>query len=66
MIAEFSLKDNFGFFDAQIVAKFCLDRFLSGKVNRITAVYSDFINTLTQVPTRKQMVPLRSFDVGNA
>jgi len=66
VIAEFNLKDNFGFFDAQIVAKFCLDRFLSGQVNRITAVYSDFINTLTQVPTRRQLVPLRSLDVGNA
>lgn len=66
VIAEFSLKDNFGFFDAQVVAKFCLDRFLSGHVNRITAVYSDFINTLTQVPTRRQLVPLRSLDVGNA
>lgn len=66
VLAEFHLKDNFTFFDAQAVAKFCLDRFLDGHVNRITVLYSHYVNTLTQTPAQRVVVPVQSFDVGHA
>lgn len=66
VLAEFHLKDNFSFFDAQAVAKFCLDRFLDGHVNRITVLYSHYVNTLTQTPSQRMIVPVQSFDVGHA
>jgi F-type H+-transporting ATPase subunit gamma len=66
VLAEFHLKDNFSFFDAQAVAKFCIDRFTSGHVNRISVLFSDYVNTLTQVPSIKMVVPVQSLDVGPA
>lgn len=66
VLAEFHLKDNFSFFDAQAVAKFCLDRFLEGRVNRVTVLYSHYVNTLTQNPSQRIVVPVQSFDVGHA
>jgi len=66
VLAEFHLKDNFSFFDAQAVAKFCLDRFLDGHVNRITVLYSHYVNTLTQTPSQRVVVPVQSFEVGHA
>jgi F-type H+-transporting ATPase subunit gamma len=66
VLAEFHLKDNFTFFDTQAVSKFCLDLFLEGQVNRITVLYTHYVNTLTQTPAQRVVVPVQSFDVGHA
>jgi F-type H+-transporting ATPase subunit gamma len=63
--AEFDLKDNFSFYQAQAVAKFCLDEYMKGKVDRITVAYSDFVNTLTQIPSTCVVAPVHSLEVGN-
>ncbi len=65
VLAEFNLKDNFSFFDAQAVAKFCLDRFLSGDASRVTVLYSHYVNTLTQNPAMRVVVPVQSFELGH-
>ena len=64
VIAEFDLKDSFSYHDAQIVAKFCLEQYMSGKADQIVVVYSDFVNTLTQVPSTRVVAPVHSFDIG--
>lgn len=64
VIAEFDLKDNFSFHHAQAVAKFCMEEYMKGKVDRITVAYSDFINTLTQVPSTRIVAPVHSFHIG--
>jgi F-type H+-transporting ATPase subunit gamma len=64
VIAEFDLKDNFSFYHAQTVAKFCLEEYMKGKVDRITVAYSDFINTLTQIPSTRIVAPVHSFELG--
>jgi F-type H+-transporting ATPase subunit gamma len=64
VIAEFDLKDSFSYHDAQIVAKFCLDQYMNGKADQIVVVYSDFVNTLTQVPSTRVVAPVHSFDIG--
>jgi F-type H+-transporting ATPase subunit gamma len=66
VLADFEIKDSFSYFSAEAVAKFCLDQFLSGKVNRVSVLYTNFVNTLTQKVERQQVVPVRSFDVGRA
>ena len=65
VIAEFELKDGFSYFDSEAVAKFCMDQFLAGKANRIKVLYTDFVNTLTQRPSTRGVVPVQSFEVGN-
>jgi F-type H+-transporting ATPase subunit gamma len=64
VLADFEIKDNFSYFSAEAVAKFCMDQFLSGKVNRVSVLYTNFVNTLTQRVERQQVVPVRSFDIG--
>ncbi len=65
VLAEFELKDNFTYFDAQAVSKFCLEQYMSGKVDRITVLYTDFVNTLQQVPRTRSVAPVHSFEIGN-
>jgi F-type H+-transporting ATPase subunit gamma len=64
VLAEFDLKDSFSFYDAQIVSKFCLQRYMSGEADQIVVLYSDFVNTLTQVPSSRVVAPVHSFDIG--
>jgi F-type H+-transporting ATPase subunit gamma len=64
VLADFEIKDNFSYFNAEVVAKFCMDQFLSGKVNRVSVLYTNFVNTLTQKVERQQLVPVRSFEMG--
>ena len=66
VIAEFDLKDSFSFHDAQIVSKFCLEQYIKGKADQIVVVYSDYVNTLTQIPSTRVVAPVHSFDVGPA
>jgi len=65
VLADFHLKDSFSFFDAQAVAKFCMERFMQGDVARIVVLYTHYVNTLTQNPAEQVVVPVRSFDVGH-
>ena len=62
MLAEFDLKDNFSFLESKQVSKFCMDKFTSGEVNKVTIVFTDFINTLTQVPRARTILPVSSFE----
>jgi F-type H+-transporting ATPase subunit gamma len=64
ILADFEIKDNFSYFSAESVAKFCMDQFLSGNVNRVSVLYTNFVNTLTQRVEREQLVPVRSFEIG--
>ena len=46
-LADFELKDSFTFLESKSVAKFCMEKFLSGEVDKVTVVFTDFVNTLT-------------------
>ncbi|MHA3770687.1 ATP synthase F1 subunit gamma [Verrucomicrobiota bacterium sgz303538] len=63
MLAEFELKDNFTFLESKAVSKYCMEKFLSGEVNKVTVVFTDYINTLTQVPRSRTVLPVSSFEV---
>ncbi|NBV84722.1 MAG: ATP synthase F1 subunit gamma [Verrucomicrobia bacterium] len=65
VLADFHLKDNFSFSEAQSVAKFCMERFMEGDIARVVVLYTRYVNTLTQVPADQVVVPVMSFDVGN-
>lgn len=64
IIAEFELKDAFTFFDTKAVSKMCIGRFLDGSVDVVHILYTDFINTLQQVPASKALIPVTSLEVG--
>jgi F-type H+-transporting ATPase subunit gamma len=63
VLAEFELKESFGFIDSKAISKFAMEKFLSGEVDRVTVVFTDFVNTLTQVPRAKAILPIASLRV---
>ena len=65
VLADFELKEAFHFVDAKAVSRFCMDKFNSGEVDRVTVVFTDFVNTLTQVPRARTILPISSLDVGD-
>jgi F-type H+-transporting ATPase subunit gamma len=60
--AEFELRDNFLFREAQQISRFALEKFQSGEVSRVTVAYTDFVNTLVQVPKTRTVLPVTSLE----
>ena len=58
VIADFSVKDPVPFADARAVAALLTKQFLDGKYDKVTVVYTRFVNTLSQVPEMVQLLPV--------
>ncbi len=58
LAAEFSYKDNPQFAEARAISKFAQDLFLKGEVDRVDVLYTNFINTLSQKPEVRQILPI--------
>jgi F-type H+-transporting ATPase subunit gamma len=59
VLAEFSnLPAAPSFMDVSAIGRLAVDEYLSGNVDRVFLVYTDFINMVRQVPTVKQLLPL--------
>jgi len=58
LAAEFSYKDTPQFAEARAISKFAQELFLSGKVDAVDVLYTNFINTLVQKPEQRQLLPL--------
>jgi len=59
ILAEFSdLPAAPEFADVSAIGRLAVDEFLSGKVDEVFLVYTDFVNMVKQVPTIKKLLPL--------
>ena len=58
LAAEFSYKDNPQFAEARAISKFAQDMFLNGEASRVDVIYTNFINTLTQKPEIRPLLPI--------
>ena len=58
MIADFALPDSPSFLQTKAISKFCLEKFLSGEVDRLSVLYPKFVNTLTQKPVLVPLLPI--------
>ena len=59
VVAEFiGLGDNVSLDDIRPIASVALDDFTSGKVDAVYVVFARFVNTLTQVPDVRQILPI--------
>jgi F-type H+-transporting ATPase subunit gamma len=64
ILAEFSnLPAAPTFFDVSAIGRLAVDEFLTGNVDRVYLVYTDFVNMVRQNPTVKQLLPLEIGDV---
>jgi F-type H+-transporting ATPase subunit gamma len=64
--AEFALKDNFLFLESRAISHLAIEKFLAGEVNKVTVVFTDYINTLTQIPRSRVVLPVSSLEAGIA
>lgn len=58
LAAEFSYKDAPQFVEARAICKFAQDLFLKGEVDRVDVLYTNFINTLSQKPDIRPLLPI--------
>jgi len=58
LAAEFTYKDTPLFSEARAISKFARDLFLSGEVDRVDVLYTNFISTLVQKPDMRTFLPV--------
>jgi F-type H+-transporting ATPase subunit gamma len=58
LAAEFSYKDNPQFAEARAISRFAQEMFLKGEVSQVDVAYTNFINTLTQKPEVRTLLPI--------
>jgi F-type H+-transporting ATPase subunit gamma len=66
LAAEFSYKDNPQFAEARAISKFAQDMFLNGEVDGVEVLYTNFINTLSQRPEVRPLLPIRKIQAFDA
>lgn len=62
LLADFVLKDTPSFRETKSMSKYCIEQFLEGKVDKVSVLYTQFINTLNQKPSLRTLLPLTSFE----
>ncbi len=65
LIADFDVKDPVPFAEARPIAKFLTKQFLEGRYDKISVVFANFVNTLTQEPTIHQLLPIDPGGLGD-
>jgi F-type H+-transporting ATPase subunit gamma len=58
LAAEFTYKDAPQFSEARAISKFAQELFLSGEVDQVDVLYTNFINTLAQKPEIRTLLPI--------
>jgi F-type H+-transporting ATPase subunit gamma len=63
LLADFELKDSPSFVETKAISKFCVEKFLSGEVDKVSVVYTHFINTVNQRSVIQTLLPISAFDL---
>jgi F-type H+-transporting ATPase subunit gamma len=63
LLADFPLKDAPGLLDTKPISKFLVDKFLAHEVDKVSVLYTRFINTLTLKPTIQTLLPISATDL---
>jgi F-type H+-transporting ATPase subunit gamma len=66
LLADFPLKDAPAFTETKEISKFAVDKFLSGEVDKVSVLFTHFINTINQKPTVRTLLPISAFDLPQA
>lgn len=63
ILADFELKDAPGFLDTRSISKFVMEKFLARQVDKVSVLYTRFVNTLTQRPLVQTLLPISPFEI---
>ncbi|MBU3664670.1 MAG: ATP synthase F1 subunit gamma [Chthoniobacterales bacterium] len=64
LLADFPMRDTPEYAEVKPVARFVIEKFLAGECDKVVVLYTDFINTLTQIPSAHEILPITSFHMG--
>jgi F-type H+-transporting ATPase subunit gamma len=64
LLADFELKDAPTILETKAISKFCVEKFLSGEVDKVTVLYTHFVNTINQKPVAQTLLPIDRFAFG--
>jgi F-type H+-transporting ATPase subunit gamma len=63
LLADFELKDSPSFVETKPLSKFCLEKFLSRDLDKVSVLYTHFINTVNQRSVVQTLLPISPFDL---
>jgi F-type H+-transporting ATPase subunit gamma len=63
LLADFPLKDAPAFTETKEISKFAVEKFLTGEVDKVSVLFTHFINTINQKPTVRTLLPISPFDL---
>jgi F-type H+-transporting ATPase subunit gamma len=66
LLADFHLKDSPTLIETKPISKFLMEKFLSREVDKVSVLYTRFINTLTLKPTVQTILPISAADLPQA
>jgi F-type H+-transporting ATPase subunit gamma len=66
LLADFELKDSPSFVETKPISKFCTEKFLNREVDKVSVLYTHFINTVNQRPVVQTLLPISAFDLPKA
>ncbi len=58
LAADFQVSDVPQLREVRPIGRFCIDKFTSGDVDQVRVLYPQFVNTLTQKPTLRVLLPV--------
>jgi len=64
ILADFTIKDPVAFAESKPVAEFVMEKFLSGDFGRVTVAFTNFVNTMRQVPHIETLLPISPIELG--
>jgi len=63
LLADFELKDAPSFVETKAISKFCTDKFLNREVDKVSVLFTHFINTINQRAVVETLLPISNFDL---
>lgn len=63
LLADFELNDQPSFLQVKQVSQFIVEKFLAKEIDKVTILFSRFVNTLTQEPRAATVLPLTALPV---
>jgi F-type H+-transporting ATPase subunit gamma len=63
LLADFELKDAPTFVETKPIANFVIEKFLAHEVDKVSVLFTHFINTINQRPTLRTLLPISPFDL---
>jgi F-type H+-transporting ATPase subunit gamma len=64
LVADFPIKDPAKFVEMRTVGRFVQEKYLTGEYKEVLVAFNNFVNTVTQIPTIEQLLPVNPVRLG--